>query len=158
ADVWDNHWPPFDAAKRCLYIALRHQQIPLDFVVDGDDLKNYKVLYLTDANVSLGGSKAIADWVNAGGTLFASAGAGMFDEFNRPNKILSDLLGVEQTKLEEAPGEPIRFEKQDLPFSKPLTTVKLHLGGVGAGDTLALPVFGVRSHITVKEKSTVCKF
>jgi hypothetical protein len=135
ADVWDNHRSPFDAAKRCLYIALRHQQIPLDFVVDGDDLKDYKALYLADANVSLRGSKAISDWVKAGGVLIATAGAGMFDEFNRPNKIICELLAVDQTKLEEATGEPIRFEKQDLAFAKPLSKVE------------KIQVYGVRSHV-----------
>jgi hypothetical protein len=143
ADVWDNHRSPFDAAKRCLYIALRHQQIPLDFVVDGDDLKSYKVLYLTDANVSLAGSKAIANWVRTGGCLVATAEAGMFDEFNRPNKTLRELLGVEQTKLEEAPGDPIRFEKQDLPFAKDLS------GG---------PVVGIRSQIKLKGAESLNKF
>jgi hypothetical protein len=138
ADVWDNHRSPFDAAKRCLYIALRHQQIPLDFVVDGDQLKYYKALFLADANVSVAGSKAISDWVKNGGRLFVTAGAGMFDEFNRPNKTLRELLGVEQTKLEEAPGEPIRFEKQDLPFAKPLA----NWGEV--------PIFGVRSQVKVR--------
>src|SRR5262249_15386168 len=122
ADVWHNHRPPFDVAKRCLYIAIRQNQVPLDMVLEGDDLKNYKVIYLCDANVSQAGSNAIADWVKAGGRLFATAGAGMFDEFNRPNKILRELLGVDQKTLEEA-KELIRFEKQDLLFAEPLDTV-----------------------------------
>jgi hypothetical protein len=154
ADVWDNHRAPFDAAKRCLYIAIRHNQVPLDFVVDGDELKNYRTLYLTDANVSRSGSKAIAAWVWKGGKLFATAGAGMFDEFNRPNTMLRELLGVEESKLEEAPGEPIRFAKQDLPFAKPITTVHLSNGGA----TAAVPVFGLRSRIDVKNAQTVFKF
>src|SRR5262249_12157951 len=94
ADGWDNHRPPFDAAKRCLYAMLRQQRAALDFVVDGDDLAPYQVLFLCDANVSRTGSKAIADWVKAGGNLVATAGAGMFDEFNQPNRILRELLGV----------------------------------------------------------------
>ncbi|HMF17175.1 MAG TPA: hypothetical protein VKE98_08210, partial [Gemmataceae bacterium] len=154
ADVWDNHRAPFDAAKRCLYIALRHQQIPLDFVVDGDDLKGYQHLYLTDANVSLADSKAIADWVKGGGWLIATAGAGMFDEFNRPNKILRELMAVDQKQLEESPGEPIRFEKQDLPFAKPITTVAIpYRNDAGAPRTKALlPVLGVRSNFVAQEK------
>ena len=44
ADVWDNHKPPFDAAKRTLYVMLRQQNRPLDFVLDGDDLKPFKTL------------------------------------------------------------------------------------------------------------------
>jgi hypothetical protein len=154
ADVWDNHRAPFDAAKRCLYIALRHQQIPLDFVVDGDELQAYKVLYLTDANVSQVGSKAIANWVKNGGQLFATAGAGMFDELNRPNKILRELMGVDQKNLEEAPGEAIRFEKQDLPFAKTMTTASIPYrpdAGVRKSQ-LVLPVIGLRSNFVAPEK------
>src|SRR5262249_26469183 len=81
-DVWDDNRAPFDAAKRALYLAVRHQQIPLDVVVEGDDLKVYKVLYLADQHVSRSASKAIAEWVKGGGRLLATAGAGMFDEFN----------------------------------------------------------------------------
>jgi hypothetical protein len=155
ADVWDNHRAPFDAAKRCLYIALRHQQIPLDFVADGDELKGYHLLCLTDANVSVAGSKAISKWVKTGGMLFATAGAGMFDEFNRPNKIMRELLGIDQKLLEENKDNPIRFEKQDLPFAKPLTTVGVAFAGIGAEGKRGLPVLGVCSHITVQGKSKV---
>ena len=66
--------------------------------------------------------EAIADWVNAGGRLFASAGAGMFDEFNQPNEILRRLFGVEQRTLDVA-AEPVQFEKQDLPFARPIDRV-----------------------------------
>jgi hypothetical protein len=147
ADVWDDHKAPFDVAKRTLYVMLRHQQTLLDFVVDGDDLKSYKVLHLCDRHVSRAGSKAIADWVNAGGTLFTHAGAGMYDEFNQPNKTLRGLLGVEEKELEEA-NEVIRFEKQDLPFAKPLSSSHLlfkELDGVGG-----TPIFGTRSKIETK--------
>jgi hypothetical protein len=126
---------------------LRHREIPLDFVVDGDELKNYEHLILADVNVSLAGSRAIADWVKAGGHLTVTAGGGMFDEFNRPNKVLRDLLGVEQTKLEEATGEPIRFEKQDLPFAKQLATYRV-----------AIPIFGVRSHVKIGKNFVAEKF
>jgi hypothetical protein len=147
ADVWNNHKSPFDAAKRCLYAMLRHAELPLDFVVDGDDLQAYKVLFLPDANVSRSGSKAIADWVSKGGHLVATAGAGMFDEFNQPNKILRDLLGVNQTELIEAKDLVIRFEKQDLPWAKPL-------GRVGKAE-----VYGVRSRIEpAKGTEVVLKF
>src|SRR5207237_2589766 len=83
ADIWDDDRPPFDAAKRTLYLAIRHQQLPLDVVVEADalagELRQYKLLYLADAHVSAAASKVIANWVVAGGRLFATAGAGMFD-------------------------------------------------------------------------------
>lgn len=141
ADVWDDHRAPFDCAKRTLYIALRHREVPLDFVVDGDDLKSYKFIHLCDRHVSRAGSKALAEWVKAGGSLIATAGAGMYDEFNQPNKILRDVLGVEEMELEEA-KEVIRFEKQDLLFAKPLAKV--------TSKDVDLSVYGVRSKVALK--------
>jgi hypothetical protein len=140
-DIWKDNDSPFDAAKRSLYLAIRHQELPLDVVVDGDDLSAYKILYLADKHVARTASKAIADWVRAGGRLFATAGAGMFDEFNEPNMVLRDLLGVEQ--LEWIKGkEPIRLEKQDLPFASALTRASWN----GA----KLDVFGAWTRIKVQ--------
>ncbi|MBI1913172.1 MAG: beta-galactosidase trimerization domain-containing protein [Planctomycetes bacterium] len=141
ADAWDDYQHSLGAGKRSLYIAIRHQQLPLDCVLDGDDLKSYKVLYLTDRHVSRAGSKAIAEWVKAGGHLFATAGAGMFDEFNQPNKVLRELLGADETALIHA-DEDVKFEKQDLPFAKPLGTG----WWLGIGGTMPrTQVFGTRS-------------
>jgi hypothetical protein len=143
ADVWHDHKAPFDAAKRSLYLAIRQQQTPLDFVVDGDDLASYKVLYVLDAHVSRAGAKRIAAWVEAGGRLIATAGAGMFDEYNQPNEIMRKLLGVNQKQLEES-KEIIRFEKQDLPFATPIA----HVNWKTDGKVTKSPAFGVRSLVT----------
>ena len=96
ADVWDDNRSPFDAAKRTLYIAIRHQQLPLDVVVEGDDLSAYKVIYLADQHVSRAASKGLAEWVRAGGRLFGTAGGGMFDELNQPNTTLRELFGLQR--------------------------------------------------------------
>ena len=106
------------------------------------DLKNCQVLYLTDRHVSHAASKTIADWVGSGGRLLATAGAGMFDELNRPNEAMRALLGVDEQSLEISP-DPIRFEKQDLPFAKPICTL------FGRETT---PVFGAKSTFTIREK------
>jgi hypothetical protein len=143
-DLWNNNRSPFDAGKRTLYVAIRHQQLPLDVVVEADALagrlKQYKVLYLADQNVSRAAAKVIAQWIADGGRLFATAGAGMFDEFNRPNSVMEELLGVHQTALEE-PADPVQFEKQDLPFASVVDTVKW----TGAAGELRIPIVGVRS-------------
>jgi hypothetical protein len=153
ADVWNDNRAPFDAAKRALYLAIRHQQIPLDVVIEGDDLKDYKVLYLTDQHLSRAASKAMAEWVQAGGQLFATAGAGMFDEFNQPNAVLRELLGVEPKELTED-KEAIRFEKQDLPFAKPMDTVAWPSGE----SKDAMPVFGALSRFAVKGGKEAANF
>lgn len=147
-DIWGDNKPPFGAAKRCLYIGIRHQQLPLDFVIDEDatdgTLDKYKVLYLADRHVSRAASQGIADWVKKGGFLFATAGAGLLDEFDQPNAILRTLLGVEQTKL-EVTDPNLLFEKQDLPFSDPIDVVS---GPYAPGNTQGqTPVIAARSRI-----------
>ena len=139
-DIWNNLDHPRDVAKRALYLAIRHQQVPLDVIVDGDDLSKLKALYLTDANVSRASSKQIAEWVKLGGTLFATAGAGMFDEFNAPNTVLRELLGVTPEAVMMAPGAPIRWEKQDLPFAEPMTNV---MSSEPSERTQLIPVYGM---------------
>jgi hypothetical protein len=148
-DIWDDACAPFGAAKRCLYIAIKHQQVPLDFVIEQDaldgSLKNCKILYLADQHVSQAASKAIAEWVRQGGRLLATAGAGMLDEFNGPNTTLRELLGLEQTGLDAAEGANLLFEKQDLPFSKEIDTVT---GTFAPWEkATSMPVVAARSHI-----------
>lgn len=152
-DVWDNHKAPFDVAKRCLYCVIRQHQVPLDFVVEGDDLKDYQTLYLCDANVSRAASQAIAHWVEAGGSLFATAGAGMFDELNQPNKTLRALLGVEQSVLLED-KQVIQFEKQDLPFARPRTSVAWKL----PSGSWPIPVLGSYSALTAQGAEVLATF
>lgn len=153
ADVWGDLRPPFDAAKRCLYIALRHLQIPLDCVVDGDDLKTYKVIYVTDPHVSRAGTKRINDWLKGGGQLIATAGAGMYDEYNQPNEEFAKLLGHKERKLEEPKGEPIRFEKQDLPFAESVGKITLIPEAFPNGK-MSFQSYGLRSRI-VNESAKV---
>jgi hypothetical protein len=150
ADVWNDYEKSLGAGKRSLYIAIRHQQQPLDCVLDGDDLKSYKVLYLTDRHVSRSGSKAIEDWVKAGGNLFATAGAGMYDEFNQPNQVLRELMGVEEKTLEHA-KEDITREKEHLPFAQELDTITLKTSGA----EVKIPVLGTRSRFGAEKGATI---
>lgn len=142
-DIWRDNTPSFGAAKRALYTAILHQQMPLDFVVEQDatdgTLAKYKVLYLTDNHVTRAASAKIAEWVKNGGKLFATAGAGMFDEYNQPNKALRELLGVDQTEITKPTTEQVDFIKQDMRFVKPLGEVAL------AEPAAKFPVFGAVS-------------
>lgn len=145
-DIWRDNRPSFGAAKRGLYVAIQNRQLPLDFVVEADatggGLGAYDVLYLTDNHVSRAASARIADWVKAGGTLFATAGAGMFDETNQPNTVLREVLGVAQSELVMPADQQIAFIKQDLNFRKPLDHITLESGAT------KLPAFGVVSRFT----------
>jgi hypothetical protein len=156
-DAWHDDAVPFGPNKRALYIAIRHQQVQLD-IVDEDDalrgtLKDYKVIYLTDRHVSTHASQAIADWVKAGGTLFATAGAGMRDQYDKPNAILQGLLGVKETELLIDTDQPTQYEKQDLPFYQPIDEVKL------ADDaSVTMPVIGSQSLIELSGASAAAAF
>jgi len=149
ADIWNDNRTPFDMAKRTLYIAIRHQQLPLDVVVEGDNLTPYQVIYLTDQHVSRAAAEALAAWVRGGGRLFVTAGGGMFDEFNQPNQAMRELLGVEQQKLIEE-TERLQFEKQDLPFARPLETVRWR--------DAQLPIFGVSTRIRATDAKVEGRF
>jgi len=131
ADVWQDSHPPFGAGKRTLYIAARHQQLPLDMVVEGDDLSTYKLIYLTDRHVSGAASKALAQWVENGGILFATAGAGLRDETDQPNKPMAELMGIREEGLDES-KERVNREKEDLPYATAIDTVSSIRGGGAA--------------------------
>jgi hypothetical protein len=144
-DIWGDTADPFSTAKRTLYLAIRHLQLPLDILIEADavagELDQYRVVYLTERHVSRPAAQALAQWVADGGRLFATAGAGMLDEQDRPNPIMRELLGVDQTGLEHAEGTPIRFAKQDLPFAEPMDTVSWD----SPRGKKAMAVFGLRS-------------
>ncbi len=148
-DIWKANRTPFAAAKRCLYVAIRHQQLPLDVVTEGDPLEKYQVIYVTDTHVSRSAAKAIREWVKGGGRLFGTAGAGMFDEFNEPNKVIQELFAVDQLELVEK-GDPIRLEKQDLPFATSIETVTWRSN--------TIPVFGLHARIKTNSAKVLGKF
>jgi hypothetical protein len=131
-DVWGPVTPPsrygqhhntFLAAKRALYVLLLHAQLPVDVVVEDDigaTLNGYKVIYLTDTHVTDAAAEGLAAWVKAGGTLVATAGAGMFNEMNATNKALTALLGVSPVAMHEPDDSLVQYIKQDLAFAAPL--------------------------------------
>ena len=84
--TYGQHFNTFLAAKRGLYIALQHAELAVDMVVEDDigpTLNSYKLIVLADTHVTNKAAAGLAAWVAAGGTLFATAGAGMFDELNK---------------------------------------------------------------------------
>jgi hypothetical protein len=147
ADAWDDHESPFDADERALYLALRHRQIPLDMILEGDPLGEWSVVYLTDRHVSRAASKALVQFVEQGGRLVATAGAGMFDERNQPNVALRKLFGVQPAELQIDKANLVHFEKQDLPFAEPMDHVKIENG--------SLPVLSARQRFTADASATV---
>ncbi|MHB0935734.1 MAG: beta-galactosidase trimerization domain-containing protein [Armatimonadota bacterium] len=81
-----------------IYFALSHNNIPVDFVdetmIQRGSLLKYKVLYVAEPNLQRKTVGSIDAWVRSGGRLFASAPAGMKDEFNQPTPVMESLLGI----------------------------------------------------------------
>jgi hypothetical protein len=167
-DIWGDSHGSFAAGKRTLYTAILHQQIPLDIVVEQDaldgTLDQYRALYLTDAHVSRAASQKIAAWVNKGGRLLATAGAGMYDELNQPNAVLRELLGIEPTGLDEPDDSRVIMAKQDLPFARVIDRAsvvpdRLTLVSPQASWPQAeTPVIGVRSRFQTRDAQLIYAF
>lgn len=156
ADIWLSPVGTFGAAKRTLYIALRHAQLPIDIVTEQDAiagaLNHYSVLYVVDQQVSEAAVTAIAAWVNAGGSAVFTAGAGLRNEFNATNAAAAALLGVQESGLWTGTrfsrhNASIHYAKQDLAFAEELDVVtvlaNLH------HDAVTMPVLGHKSIFTV---------
>jgi hypothetical protein len=81
-----------------LYMALLHNQQKVELVTEDDItdgiLKNFDVVYFAGEWIDNRASKKIAEWVNAGGTLCATAGLGALNQYNQPEPSLLALLGV----------------------------------------------------------------
>lgn len=101
-----------------LYFALAHRNIPVDFVdetlVQRGDLARYKVLYLAGPNLEAKTMDAVGRWVKAGGRLWASAPAGMKDEYDQPSAVIDALLGirgrtVRKTAVDYSPKGGLRW-------------------------------------------------
>ena len=83
-----------------IWLALCHNQIPVDILyekqIEDGELDSYKVCYFAGPNITRKAAEKIVVWVKNGGILFATAGAGMFDEYNRPIRILENIMPAER--------------------------------------------------------------
>ena len=142
----------FLAERQAFYLALDHDNLPVDVIceqeIEQDNiLKNYSLLYVIDPNVRDAAQRKIAEWVKAGGTLWACAGAAEWNEYNQPSTILNEAFGVksramvtQQNWLTWASAfygwQPIKFAYEQLgtlTADHPL-----------AGGKLSLPVWGAK--------------
>eukprot|EP01051_Picozoa_sp_SAG22_P003128 SAG22_NODE_149_length_17456_cov_5.058363_3_plen_445_part_00 len=124
----------FGSARQALFLALLHTGIELDLVLEEDTvgvapaLDQYSVLFVADPNLAKGAATGIEKWVRRGGTVFATAGGGAWDEFNRTSTAFAELLGSRTVQLEHGSrgrNATIDFLKQDLAFAEKLDTVNL---------------------------------
>lgn len=100
--MWSNLAYGFD--RMHTWLALGHAQTPVDIIpereVASGELDRYKVCYLSGPNLTQAAATRLRKWVEAGGTLWLTAGAAERDEFNRPLETLTSLLPATRGKLE----------------------------------------------------------
>jgi hypothetical protein len=103
-------WELYSLESEGLHYALEHAGYSVDFVDDADlaapDLlsqRGYQILYVTQLNISAAAQQQIAKWVTGGGTVVATAGAGLWDESNTLSPgstgTLLDVLGLQVPPL-----------------------------------------------------------
>lgn len=144
-DIWHSDNAAAFVEKRLLWHALRHLHVQPDFLreeeIEAGWLKNYKVLFLTDACLTRASSAKIDQWVRDGGVLYMSAGAATRDEFYEPYipAFATDVWPADaasRLKIESHTYD----ERTDLPTLRPLTTARVHLPGTQ--ESFELPVLG----------------
>lgn len=122
--------------RKALYYALRHAQVPVDFLSEDDLIdgraKDCRVIYVGQQWLHSKALAALQTFAEAGGTVVATAGGGFRDEFNKPNPKAAAFYGVKAQDLTTDPNlvpkyllkenQPF-FAKQDLPVYEPMDTV-----------------------------------
>ncbi len=121
--------------RKAIYYALRHAQVPVDFVTEDDVIegraKDYRLIYVTQQYVHSRCVSALQQWCEAGGTVVALCGGGMWDEFQRENPAAARLYGAAGPKIDADPALVSRylkkentpfFAKHDLPRYEPIDT------------------------------------
>jgi hypothetical protein len=107
-----------------------------------DRLKGYKMLVLVGDCLPPEKAPILEAWVKAGGTLFATAGAGQFDPYRRPIDAYSKLFGIQRQKIEK---ETFFRVRQELPYLKPTGELKVL-------DRETMPRVGVTETISADPK------
>ncbi len=112
--------------RQCVWLALKHAQVPVDLLTDPDvsqgRLAGYKTLYLAGSHISRKAATAIEAWVRDGGCLMSSAAGGLFDEYNRPLKVLTSVYGIASHELRQT-DRCVR-PKMELPRIKAMNSVQ----------------------------------
>ena len=83
-----------------LYTAFQHANIPVDIIDEddlrADDLRDIKILYVTEPNVPVEGLKELEKWVKNGGVLVTVSGACSADRYDEPLDWMEDKMGIKE--------------------------------------------------------------
>ena len=117
-----------NAERKAIYTALRHSQVPVDFLTEDDLIdglaKDYRLIYVTQQHLHSKAIEALIAWAEAGGTVVALCGGGFVNEFGKPNPAAETLYGARSEGIAKDPGMTQILAKQDLPPARPVDRVK----------------------------------
>ena len=139
-----------NAERKAVYYALRHAQVPVDFLTEDDVIdgraRDYLVIYVTQQYLHSKAVAALIEWAKAGGTVVALCGGGFLNEFGKPNPQAEKLYGAKGLEILKDPKITQILAKQDLPPMKLLDTVKT---GQTKDDIQGLEVLAWKQKLTL---------
>jgi hypothetical protein len=165
--------------RKALYYALRHAQIPVDFLSEDDVIdgraKDYKLIYVTQQYVHSKCLDALQKWCEAGGTVVAAAGGGYFNEFQKENPAAAKFYGATGAKITTDPNLVAKYllkenqpflSKHDLPRYEPMDSVEWCLRGLPKAPSpnpvpehiFNVPVIAWKQPLTVTDGTMIGKF
>lgn len=122
--------------RKAVYYALRHAQVPVDFVAEDDFSEDrvgpFDLVYVTQQYLHSRTVTALTRFAERGGTVVALAGGGFLDENGQKNPATGRLYGVADQSLFKDPALPMILAKQDLPGLEPLDHARLGDLDIGA--------------------------
>jgi hypothetical protein len=109
-----------------LWTALTFLGVSPDLLIEEDvtsrGLQKYKVLVVVGDCLPREMAVVLEEWVRGGGVLLATANAGRYDPYHEANPAFQSLFGLDVRRTEEQ--TTFLRPRQELPFLKPLDTVK----------------------------------
>lgn len=121
------------------YLALRHAQYKVDVITEDDIidgyLDGYDVVHFAGEWIDSRAVPKLAAWVEAGGILYAAAGAGHLDEHGKKSDAMLALLGLTDTSITK--NVHIMRPLLEMPLVEPIDTISL-VGVAGKIDAIAM--------------------
>jgi hypothetical protein len=162
--------------RKALYYALRHAQVPVDFLSEDDIIegraKDYSLIYMTQEYVHSRCIDALEKWCEAGGTVVAMCGGGFKNEFQKLNPATAKLFGANGETITIDPNLIPRYltkdnvpflAKHDLPRYEPIDEANwnsrgYNAKGLGTEHIHRVPVMVWKQALAATDGTVIGKF
>lgn len=129
--------------QQFLFLAIKHAHHAVDLITEDDIvdgiLKNYDVVYFAGEWIDDRIPERLAAWIENGGTLFATAGLGIKNQYNEPYDGLLKVLGLKAASLEKDLYLCRTF--LELPLAQPIDRITI-------GESV-IPAIGMRQELAL---------